>query len=204
MVRLIPTDEAYFGMLGDLAGLLTEAATQLDALLAAPEHADPLVHTIRQIESRADDLKHEIIARLSRTFVTPFDREDIHTLADRIDAVVDLAEDVAESIQTLHVRSVDQPTRQLADVLLRACRVLAAGVAELKRPKRVVEHTRRMKALEEEGDRVFDAAMGELFAGSPDPLDVLRRKSLYDKLEDAIDECDDVANVLESIAVKHM
>lgn len=204
MVRLIPTDEAYFGMLGDLAGLLTEAAEQLAALLEAPEHAEPLVHTIRQIESRADDLKHEIVARLSRTFVTPFDREDIHALADRIDAVVDLAEDVAESIQTLHVRRVDERTRQLADVLLRACRVLAAGVGELEKPKRVVEHTRRMKALEEEGDRVFDAAMAELFAGTPDPLDVLRRKSLYDKLEDAIDECDDVANVLESIAVKHM
>jgi uncharacterized protein len=203
VVRLIPMDEAYFGMLGELGGLLTEAATQLAALLAAPEHADPLVHTIRHIENRADELKHEIVARLSRTFVTPLDREDIHALADRIDAVVDLAEDVAESIQTLHIRSVDERTRQLADVLLRGCRELAAGVAELKKPKRVMEHTRRVKTLEEEGDRVFDAALGELFAGSPDPLDVLRRKSLYDKLEDAIDECDDVANVLESIAVKH-
>lgn len=204
MVRLIPTDEAYFRLLDDLAGLLTEAAAQLADLLAAPEHAGPLVHTIREIEHRADELTHEITSRLDRTFVTPFEPEDIHALARRIDAVVDLAEDTAESVQTFHVQGVDQRAHQLARVLLRACQALASGVAELKKPKRVTAHTQRVKELEEEGDAVFAAAMEELFAGSTDPIEVLKRKSLYDKLEAAIDECDAVAKVLESVAVKHM
>lgn len=183
---------------------MTEAAAQLADLLAAPVHAAPLVHTIREIEHRADELTHEITARLDRTFVTPFDPEDIHALARRIDAVVNLAEDTAESVQTLHIHAVDPRASQLADVLIRASQALATGVGELKSPKRVTEHTRRVKELEEEGDAVFDAAMEELFAGSTDPLEVLKRKTLYDKLEAAIDECDHAATVLESIAVKHM
>jgi uncharacterized protein Yka (UPF0111/DUF47 family) len=180
MVRLIPTDEPYFRLLDDLVGLLTEAAAQLADLLAAPEHAGPLVHTIREIEHRADEVTHEITSRLDRTFVTPFEPEDIHTLARRIGAVVDLAEDTAESVQTFDVHGIDQRALQLAGVLLRACHALASGVAELKKPKRVTAHTQRVKELEEEGDTVFAAAMEELFAGSTAPIEVLKRKSLYD------------------------
>ncbi|HEX6037747.1 DUF47 domain-containing protein [Longimicrobium sp.] len=204
MTRLLPADEAYFQMLDELAGLLTEAAVQLAHLMAQPAHSGPLVQTIRHIEHRADELAHEIDVRLSTTFVTPFEPEDIHGLAGRIDRVVDLAEDAAETVETLRLEQPDEQARRLADVLLRACQLLASSVSELKKPKRVLEHTRRMKRLEAERGTAFDAALRELFPGTPDPLDVLRRKTLYDGLKAAIDECGRVAGVLERIAVKHI
>lgn len=204
MTRLLPADEAYLQMLDELAVLLTEGATQLAQLMAQPAHAGPLVQTIRHIEQRADELAHEIDVRLSTTFVTPFEPEDIHGLAGRIDRVVDLAEDAAESVETLRLEHPDERARRLADVLLRACQVLASAISELRKPKRVLEHTRRMKRLEAEGGSAFDAALQELFSGTPDPLDVLKRKTLYDGLKAAVDECGRVAGVLESIAVKHI
>lgn len=204
MTRLLPADEAYFRMLDELAGLLTEAAAQLAQLMAQPAHSGPLVQTIRHIEHRADELTHEIDVRLSTTFVTPFEPEDIHGLAGRIDRVVDLAEDAAETVETLRLDSPDERARQLADVLLCACQVLASAVSGLKKPKRVLEHTHRMKRLEAEGGSAFHDALRELFSGTPDPLDVLKRKTLYEGLRAAIDECGRVAGVLESVAVKHI
>lgn len=204
MTRLLPADEAYFQMLDEFAGLLTEAAAQLAHLMAAPAHAGPLVQTIRHIEHRADELAHEIDVRLSTTFVTPFEPEDIHGLAGRVDRVVDLAEDAAEAVETLRLENPDERARRLADVLLRACQLLASAISDLKKPRRVLEHARRMKRLEEEGGSAMDAALQELFSGTPDPLDVLRRKTLYEGLKAAVDECGRVAGGLESIAVKHV
>lgn len=158
---------------------------------------------IKELEHQADHLTHDVIDRIDRSFVTPIDREDIHLLASRLDDVIDLLDGTARRAQMFHITEIREDARRLSDVVCRAAAVIETAVGGMKNPKMVAEHARELKRLEEEGDAIYHAAVGSLFAGSPDPLEVIKWKDLYDKLEDAIDQCDDVANVLESISIKN-
>ncbi len=155
------------------------------------------------LEHEADHLTHDVIDRIDRSFVTPLDREDIHLLASRLDDVIDLLDGTARRAQMFHLTETREPARKLTEVLVRAADCLVEAVGGMKKPKLVQEHARDIKLMEEEGDAIYHAAIGELFEGTPNPLDVIRWKDLYDKLEDALDQCDDVANVLESISIKN-
>ena len=202
-MRLIPRDEEFFRMFAEIAGILRESAGHLCQLFAEPERLDTHVGTIKELEHRADTLTHDVMVRIDSTFVTPLDREDIHLLASRLDDVIDLLDGTARRAQMFHITEVREPARQLASVLERAAGTIEAAVGKLRKPKEMTTHTRELKLLEEEGDAIYHEAVGLLFVGQPDPIEVIKWKELYDKLEDAIDQCDDVANVLESIALKN-
>ena len=199
----LPRDEKFFDLFAELAKRLTGSAHLVHRLFTEPQQMAQHVAAIKELEHEADHLTHDVIDRIDRSFVTPIDREDIHLLASRLDDVIDLLDGTARRAQMFHITEVREPARRLSEVLVRAAAVIEASVDGMKRPAQIAEQAREMKRLEEEGDAIYHEAIGSLFAGSPDPLEVIKWKDLYDKLEDAIDQCDDVANVLESISIKN-
>lgn len=203
MVRLIPTDERFFELFTQLAERLTTAASLLAELFAEPPRIAQLADEIKDVEHDADRLTHEINERIDKTFVTPFDREDIHALAMRLDNVIDLIDGTARRAVIFRVGGVRAEARQMAEVLLRSSRELEQLVTNLKRPRTVLDGTPQVKLLEEEGDALYHDAVETLFLGHPDPLEVIKWKELFDRLEDAIDECAHAARTLESIALKN-
>jgi uncharacterized protein len=202
-VRLIPRDEQFFPMFGSLADKLKESSDLLAKLFADPERLQELVQKIKDVEHEADVLTHDIIVRIDKSFVTPIDREDIHLLASRLDDVIDLVDGVARRAQMFRIREFRPQAAELAEVLCRAAAVLAESVQNLKKPKLLLQNTGQLKKLEEEGDAIYHSAIGALFDDGADALEVLKWKELFDKLEDAVDLCDDVWNVVESIALKN-
>jgi uncharacterized protein Yka (UPF0111/DUF47 family) len=202
-VGLIPRDEKFFPMFNDVARILCQCAELVAQIFAEPGRLDELGAEVKRLEHAADEITHNVIVRIDRSFVTPLDREDIHLLTSRLDDVIDLLDGTVRRAQMFHVKEAPPHAARLADVLKRAASLIETAVASMKKPKSMLDYTHRMKALEEEGDAIYAEAVGELFAGTPDPLHVIRWKELYDKLEEAIDQCDDVSNVLESIALKN-
>ncbi|HYH81191.1 MAG TPA: DUF47 family protein [Longimicrobium sp.] len=202
-MRLIPRDEQFFPMFAELAEKLSQSANLLAELFADPERLQELVQKIKDVEHQADVLTHDIIVRIDKSFVTPIDREDIHLLASRLDDVIDLVDGVARRAQMFRIRQYRPEAAELADVLRRAAFSLTEAVQNLKKPKVILQRAGELKKLEEEGDAIYHSAMGKLFDDGADALEVIKWKELFDKLEDAVDLCDDVWNVVESIAIKN-
>jgi uncharacterized protein Yka (UPF0111/DUF47 family) len=190
-------------MFEQLAKRLTTSTRLLSELFAHPERLDQLVSAIKVVEHEADTITHDIISRIDKSFVTPIDREDIHLLASRLDNVVDLVDGTARRAQMFHITDVHESARKLCDVLIRATECIESAVLRMKDARFVVEQGRQVKLREEEGDAIYHEAVGDLFRGTPDPLEVIKWKELYDTIERALDQCEDVANVLESVALKH-
>jgi predicted phosphate transport protein (TIGR00153 family) len=202
-VRLIPRDEQFFNLFAQIAQRITASAQTLAQLFAEPAKLENHVAAIKALEHEADEITHQVILRLNKSFITPLDREDIHLLASRLDTVVDLIDGAARRAAMFRIREVREPARQLADVFVRAGTSIAKGVAGMRDYKTVASAAREIKQLEEEGDALYQQAVGRLFAETKDAIEVMKWKDLYDVLETALDECEDVANTLESIALKN-
>ncbi len=190
-------------MFTELAKRLTGSASILQEMFQSPTQLDAKVTAIKGLEHEADNLTHDIIDRIDRTFVTPFDREDIHALASELDNVIDLIDGTARRAQIFRIQKVRPAAVVLAEVLARAGSAVEEGVRNMKNAKHVYAISEKLKTLEEEGDAVYHEAMGKLFAEGSEAIDVIKWKDLYDKLEDALDQCEDVGNVLHSIALKN-
>ena len=202
-MRLLPKDQEFFKMFALLASRITAAAKLLNLLFREPDRLAVHVAAIKQLEHEADNLTRDVIAKIDTSFITPIDREDIHLLASRLDDVIDLIDGTARRAQMFRISEVRQSAIDLTDALVRAAEAIEGAVTAVKRPKIVVETNTRVKRLEEEADAIYHAAMGKLFEGQPNPLDVIKWKELYDTLEHAMDQCEDVANTLESISLKN-
>jgi len=205
-VRLLPRDERFFDLFTAVAQLAVEAAGLLEELLRADEnHRRHLVESIKRVEHEADQLTHEVVARLDRTFITPLDREDIHTLASRLDDVVDLIDGVARRAQIFHAGTAPTGAILLAEVVKRISEQTHLAVKGLSNDKggTVLTACVAIKRLEEEGDSLYHEWLGKLFEGTPDAVTVIKWKELYDNLERILDSAEDVANILESISIKH-
>ena len=149
-------------------------------------------------------LTHEIIVRIDKSFVTPIDREDIHQLANVLDNCIDLIDGTARRVEMFHVKDSRETAREQCRVLVQMSKEIEIAVRDIKKPKVVSDQLRKIKLLEEEGDALYHEAIGSLFrTANPDPMDVIKWKELYDTLEGALDECEDVGNVLESISLKN-
>jgi predicted phosphate transport protein (TIGR00153 family) len=161
------------------------------------------VTAIKTIEHEADNVTRDVIARINKSFVTPIDREDIHILASRLDDVIDLIDGTARRAQMFKVDDVREPAIRMTAILVRAGEALEGAVTNVKKSKMVVTQCAEVKRLEEEGDAVYHEAVGGLFEGTQDPIQVIKWKELYDTIEGAIDACEDVANTLEAVALKN-
>jgi predicted phosphate transport protein (TIGR00153 family) len=203
-VRLLPRDEEFFDLFVQVADRNKEAAQLLRDLFAAvPERRTPIVERIKRLEHEADQVTHEVVNRLDRTFITPLDREDIHQLASDLDDVMDVMDGTARRAQIFHLGVAPPGVRQLTEVIQRMVTVLAEGVGRLKQGDDVMKYCVEAKKLEEEGDAIYHEVLGQLFEREKDALEVIKWKEIYDNLERTLDEAEDVANVLESITLKH-
>jgi len=158
---------------------------------------------IKSIEHDGDTITHEIIKTLNKTFVTPFDREDIYALCTNVDDVVDLIEAVADACVLYQVKSPTEHLRKGVDILLLAVKELQKAFEKLSSFSGLDVHWIEANSLENQADQVYRKAIGELFSNGHDATDILRWKGVYDLLEDANDKCEDIANVIESITIKH-
>ncbi len=202
-MRFLPKDEGFFGLFDQLSSHLKSSSKLLRVLFSEPNRLEELTVKIKSEEHAADALTYEIMQRIDRSFVTPLDREDIHMLAHRLDNVVDLMDGTARRAKMYRIAETRDAAIALVDVLVECSDAIAAGVRDIRTPVAVHKAARKVKELEEKADAIYSEAIERLFAGRPDPLDVIKWKEIYDNLEHAVDECEDVANVLESISLKN-
>jgi predicted phosphate transport protein (TIGR00153 family) len=205
-IRLLPRDERFFELFNALAQHAVDGARHLAELFT---RRDPqrwqLVQTISGLERAADDVTRELVERLDRSFITPFDREDIHLLASKLDDIIDHIDGTASRLRIFKAEDVPDGAVLITEVIhrmtlevLRATRSLEEGP-----PSAVLLACREIKQLEEEGDHLYQEWLGRLFENGADALSVIKWKELYDILENTLDVAEDAANVLESVTLKH-
>jgi len=206
MFNLLPKDTVFFDLFEGLAKHAVNAAGHLAALAHSfPEISGPL-QRIREEEHGADELAHTALERLDRTFITPFDREDIHTLIGELDDIIDSIDALAKRFPLFHVKKMEPGFVQQADLLVEATKVVEEAVHRLRANRKLSELSKQLIEIhhkESMGDDNHHAAMSRLFEGGTDPLEVIKWKELFDYIEEAIDGCEDVGNTLERIVLKN-
>ena len=205
-MRLLPRDQKFFDLFTASATLSVQAARYLRELLEKEESGRAaLTETIKKLEREADQITHDVVSRLDRTFITPLDREDIHLLASRLDDVIDMIDGIARRSQIFKLGPSPEGAVLLADVVQRASAQILDAVRVMGdgRPRTVLAACVEVKRLEEEGDALYHAWLGRLFDETSDPVRLMKWKEIYDSLERTLDVAEDVANVLESVAIKH-
>jgi uncharacterized protein Yka (UPF0111/DUF47 family) len=201
--RLIPREEKFYDDFQAMADELLRGAQLLEEMLATDRPAWEKADEIKAVEHKCDFLTHEIIQRLNRTFVTPLDREDIHALARSLDDVMDAIDASAALIRLYRLETVRFGARELAQIITASTRQVRLALDALEKHKGLITHAVEINRLENEADRTHQEAVSRLFDDEKDPLMVLKWKETLDFLEDATDRCEDVANVLEGVMVKH-
>jgi predicted phosphate transport protein (TIGR00153 family) len=205
MARLnfLPRQGHFFEDFVKLSGELRKGAHALQAMLAGSQPDMQKQDVIKDIEHICDRLTHDIVVQLNKTFVTPLDREDIHALASSLDDVMDAIDAAAAVVRLYKIQQVRTGARRLVEIVCDAVDLIAEGMAALEQRDGVLELAARISQLEHEADRVHQDAIVDLFDHERDPIAVIKWKEIYDFLEAATDRCEDVANVLEGVMVKH-
>jgi predicted phosphate transport protein (TIGR00153 family) len=201
--RLIPREEKFFEDFTALADRIVSGATLLERMLASDPPAWDVALQIKQVENECDALTHNLIQRLNSTFVTPIDREDIHALATSLDDVMDAIDAAAGVLRRYRMASLRYGARELASLTWQAAMQMKVAVEALDRRTGVHERAVEVNRLENSADDVHDEALRRLFEEERDAITLIKWKEVLDLLEEATDRCEDVANVLESVVVKH-
>ena len=205
-ISFIPRESKFFELFIQSAANMVKTAKALEDLLNNWENIDIKVAYITELEHEGDSLTHQVAAMLYRTFVTPFDREDISQLAHVMDDVTDFIHATAESIFIYKVDSTTHRANELAAIIVQAAIEVEKAVMCLGNRsdlKKVIEHCVEINRLENKADAVYRAALGELFDDSKDTKYIIKWREIYDHMESATDRCEDVANVLEGVALKN-
>jgi len=202
-LRLIPRDERFFELFVDDAANVLGGARLLEAMLRSYDVLERRAGEIRDAEHRGDELSHEIGHRLEATFVTPFDREEIHALISGLDDVLDFIEEVADTFVLYRIEAPTPVAIQQASIIVQQCEQLYEALTHLRGFKGLEKYWIEVHRLENEGDQLARKAIADLFSGGGDVLDVIKWKDVYALLEATIDKCEDVANIIERITIKH-
>ena len=206
--KLLPQENQYFQLFTNNITNIQEAATDLRKLLDAKTTSERKILTsrIEDAEHRGDQITHAIYADLSKTFVTPIDREDIHALASEIDDILDLMEDVAVRAILYEVVEFPPEFRDLTDTLLRAVEDLTVAVpllGNMKNVEKILSACEHVNTCENAGDDIYHNAIARLFKDVKDPIELIKLKEILSDIEEAIDKCEHVANVIEGVVVKY-
>jgi predicted phosphate transport protein (TIGR00153 family) len=202
----IPKEEKFFDLFEESAKNLVDVAGCLKDLFESPKDVGGQVAHITELEHVGDRITHKIIARLHRTFVTPFDREDIAQIAHNLDDIVDLVHAAADAILIYRIDSMTARGKELAEIIYKATIEITKALPllrERKNLKKLLPYCVELNRLENDGDRCYRAALGELFDDSPDMTHIMKWREIYENMESATDRCEDIANVLEGVALKH-
>lgn len=200
---LAPRDREFFDLFEEAGGNIQRAAGLLEELLADFPERNDLAREILICEQDGDRITHDIIQRLNQTFVTPIDREDIYALASALDDVVDYTEEVADYLGLYKIEAPMDQAQALAHVLHASARQIAEAMPRLRGFKDISHYTVEINRLENDGDRIAREAIASLFDNGIDPMVVIRWKDIFERLEEAIDATEHVANILEGIVIKN-
>ncbi len=202
-LRLTPQKREFFTLFAQASANARDIARVLVELIESWPESRERLRDIREFETEGDRLTHEVINLLNRTFVTPFDRDDMYRLASVIDDICDHVDEAADNIDAYEVRDVPVKAREQADVIYRAASRLHEAVEQLEWFKDSSRQLVAVRELEDEGDRLEREAVADLFRSGADPLTIIRWKDIHAQLEEAIDACESAADVLEAILVKN-
>lgn len=205
-MRLLPREEKFFDEFERGSSTLVEAANLLLDLLKDFRDVPAKVATLKELEHRVDGIVRETTERTNRTFITPFDREDIHGLISKTDDVADFIEGAADRILLYRIEGPRPPAIALAEVISRATEEVhevVRGLRNMQGAEDILRRCAQVKRLEETGDRIHREAVAELFEREKDPIALIKWKEVYENLEEAIDRCEDMAEILEGIALKN-
>lgn len=202
-LNLIPRDEKFVELfVGDAENVLA-GARLLQSMFQNYGERERLASQLIDLEHRGDEISHDIGHRLEKTFVTPFDREEIHALISRLDDVIDLIEEVADTCVLYGVENPTPAASEQAEIIVRQCEQIVSAMRNLTDFKNLEPFWIEIHRLENEGDRIARQAVAELFKQGQETMDVIKWKDVYALLEKAIDSAEDAANVIERIVVKH-
>ena len=201
---LLPKEDIYFDLFRQMAGKIEEAASILTEMLDHPgSDLSTFQARIKEVEHGCDQLTHQITNKLNKSFITPFDREDIYTLAVALDDICDYIDAGARAIVMYDIRKQTPESRQLARIIRDLGSQIKTAVSLLNKPNGIGEYFKEIHRLENEADEVYFRAIGDLFKDPTDPIHVIKWKEFYEILENATDRCESVANIIESIVLKH-
>jgi len=204
--NLIPKEQKFFEMFSRASANAVEAARTYRDLVKDWRLNHPHIEKVRELEHEGDVITHEVIDGVNRTFITPIDREDIYQLASDLDNIVDAIQAVSDRMEMYHIDRTDPHVLKLAEILFKSAQEVDKAIREMadfKKSRRVLDVCIEINRLENEGDAALTAAVKELFLGTPDPIEVIKWKEVYEITEAAIDRCEDVANTIEGVVVKH-
>ena len=200
---LIPREEKFFDMFVEDAANVLAAARTLENFFGSYDQRERIAAQLRDLEHQGDQISHDIGHKLESTFVTPFDREDIHGLISALDDVLDFIEECADTFILYRIEAPTAVAVQQASIIVKQCEQLQEALANLRGFKGLERYWIEVHRLENEGDQLARKAIADLFAGGGHPIELIKWKDVYDLLENAVDACEDVANVIERIVVKH-
>lgn len=204
ILNFLPKEEQYFALFIQMTVYISDAARELKEMLADKNHEyAEYVRRIKGLEHACDELTHNISTRLNKSFITPFDREDIYMMSTALDDIVDLINGGARSIIDFDIHEIKDYAKDFAEVIVRMAEQLREVVATLEKPKNITQRLVEIHRLENEADDIYHAAISQLFHEEHDPLTVIKWKEVYEKLEAAVDRCENVANIIESVVIKH-
>jgi predicted phosphate transport protein (TIGR00153 family) len=201
--RFFPRDEQFFDLFRQVSDEIRAAARIFEELLAVDPPDPQKIDSIKDAEHRCDTLTHDTIQRLHRTFVTPFDREDLYAMATALDTVMDSIDHAAALIRMYRIDQIRSPARELAHIVSMSADRMHLALEALAAQKPVHPHAVEINRLENEADHVYQEAIRALFESEADPILIIKWKEMYDNLEVITDRCEDVANVIESVVVKY-
>ncbi|HLC22090.1 MAG TPA: DUF47 family protein [Candidatus Methylomirabilis sp.] len=204
MFRLIPREEKFFEFFEKAANNILDGAKVLVQMTDEQDgDFEKGWKQLEDLEHVGDKITHQIIRKLNRTFITPIDREDIHALTVALDDVMDLIEAVAARMSLYKIKQPTEEARKLALVILKSAEEIVKAVSNLERLDDVTEHCIEINRLENEADEISREAIAGLFEKGQDPIDVIKWKEIYETMETATDRCEDVANIVEGVALKN-
>jgi predicted phosphate transport protein (TIGR00153 family) len=204
--RLMPTEGKFFELFIQHADLCVKGAEEMLALMTNFNDLETRVHAIEGLEKQADKVTHNALELLHKTFITPLDRDDIHQLITRMDDILDLLEDAAQTISLYDIKNITPEATRLAELCLACAEKVRAAVGllhNMDNSRQILNYCAEIDRLESDADHVMRAAMSKLFRDEPDVRTLIKLKAIYEILETVTDRCEDVANILEGIIVEN-
>ena len=204
--RFMPTEGKFFDLFNKHAELGVKCAKEMVALMTNFDDLELRVHAIENLEKQADKVTHDCIELLHKTFITPLDRDDIHQLITRMDDILDLLEDAAQTISLYDIKAITPEAKRLAELCLACAEKVKLAVELLQNmdnSRQILTICQEIDRLESDADHVMRAAMSKLFRDEPDVRTLIKLKAIYEILETVTDRCEDVANIIEGIIVEN-
>jgi predicted phosphate transport protein (TIGR00153 family) len=203
---LIPKEEKFFDLFEELVNKIEEGGEMFLDMVQHYEYSDPKISKLKELEHEADIITHRTYDKMHKTFLTPIDREDIHDLVNKMDSIMDMVEASATRMLLYKIKEPAQEVIDQAVILNKAIKKLKTiiyAMRNMKNAKMIIEHCVEIHTLENEGDLVMRMTMARLFEREKDPIELIKWKEIFERIEESIDICEDVSNIVEGIVLKH-